>query len=216
MTYYDILGVDSKASLADIKKAFRERALLLHPDTAYALRAALALPTKPVAVVRRVTEAYEVLRDKGRRAAYDGLHSDGGTFKGAERWGNPGRSGEDEFDEWVADWFRRQGFGPAAEEEFQEERRQAQRMAAAAAWEAEKAEARVNKERGERLRARADVARAARHARVLRRFWHTSSGLVWQDAAVLALLTSSVVGAACLWPPLRPPDAEPALDTSED
>ena len=34
MTYYDTLGVDSKASLADIKKAFRERALLLHPDTA--------------------------------------------------------------------------------------------------------------------------------------------------------------------------------------
>ena len=36
-------------------------------------------------------------------------------------------------------------FGPAAEEEFREERRQAQRMAAAAAWEAEKADARVNK-----------------------------------------------------------------------
>ena len=36
-------------------------------------------------------------------------------------------------------------FGPAAEEEFREERREAQRMAAAAAWEAEKADARVNK-----------------------------------------------------------------------
>ena len=33
MTYYDILGVNSKASVEDIKKAFRERALLLHPDT---------------------------------------------------------------------------------------------------------------------------------------------------------------------------------------
>ena len=37
-----------------------------------------------------------------------------------------------------------------------------------------------------------------------------------QDAAVLALLASSVVGAACLWPPLRQPAADPALDSRED
>lgn len=71
-------------------------------------------------------------------------------------------------------------------------------------------------ERGERLRARAEAARAVRHARVLRRFWHTSGGLIWQDAAVLALLASSVAGAACLWPPLREPPAEAALEVSED
>ena len=37
-----------------------------------------------------------------------------------------------------------------------------------------------------------------------------------QDAAVLALLASSVVGAACLWPPLRQPAADPAVESSED
>jgi hypothetical protein len=41
MSYYDILGVDSKASLGEIKKAFRERALRLHPDTACVLPAFL-------------------------------------------------------------------------------------------------------------------------------------------------------------------------------
>ena len=35
-------------------------------------------------------------------------------------------------------------------------------------------------ERFERVRWRAKQARAARHARVLSRFWHTSQGLIWQ------------------------------------
>lgn len=50
--------------------------------------------------------AGQVLRDKERRAAYDGLQRDGLSFKtGAERW----RPGEDDFDDFFADWFRRQG-----------------------------------------------------------------------------------------------------------
>ena len=53
--------------------------------------------------------AGQVLRDKERRAAYDGLQSDGLNFKpGAERW----RPGEDDFDDFFADWFRRQGCEP--------------------------------------------------------------------------------------------------------
>ncbi len=48
MSYYDILGVDSKASLGEIKKAFRERALRLHPDTACALPAISAGNVVPV------------------------------------------------------------------------------------------------------------------------------------------------------------------------
>ena len=38
----------------------------------------------------------------------------------------------------------------------------------------------AGQERFERVRWRAKQARAARHARVLSRFWHTSQGLIWQ------------------------------------
>ena len=47
-------------------------------------------------------------------------------------------------------------------------------------------------ERFERQRWRTKNARAARHARVLQRFWHTSSGLVWQDGLVAAMLLVSL------------------------
>ena len=32
LSYYDLLNVDARASTAEIKKAFRERAKELHPD----------------------------------------------------------------------------------------------------------------------------------------------------------------------------------------
>ena len=50
----------------------------------------------------------------------------------------------------------------------------------------------VLQERFERQRWRTKNARAARHARVLQRFWHTSSGLVWQDGLVAAMLLASL------------------------
>ncbi len=50
-----------------------------------------------------------MLRDNGRRAAYDGLHTDGPDFTGAGRW-----RGEADIDEWFAEWFKRQGWAPPA------------------------------------------------------------------------------------------------------
>lgn len=37
VTYYDVLGIQSDASLAEIKKAYRKKALDHHPDTTYTL-----------------------------------------------------------------------------------------------------------------------------------------------------------------------------------
>jgi molecular chaperone DnaJ len=62
--YYDILGVSRDASSDEIKKAFRRLARDTHPD---------ANPDDPGAEARfrEIAEAYEVLSDARRRAAYD-------------------------------------------------------------------------------------------------------------------------------------------------
>lgn len=54
-----------------------------------------------------------------------------------------------------------------------------------------------------------------RHAQILRRFWHTKQGLVWQDALVVAMLGMSLgltaiqmrPGAAAADPQQGSPDA---------
>ena len=61
--HYAALGLGSAASLADIKKAFRQKASQFHPDRN-------ASPEAP-ARFRAVQEAYEVLSDPARRQAYD-------------------------------------------------------------------------------------------------------------------------------------------------
>lgn len=61
--HYAALGLNSAATLADIKKAFRQLAALHHPDRNPAPDAA--------ARFRAVQQAYEVLGDTARREAYD-------------------------------------------------------------------------------------------------------------------------------------------------
>lgn len=61
--HYLALGVSSGASLADIKKAYRQQAALHHPDRSTAPDAA--------ARFRIVQEAYDVLGDEARRETYD-------------------------------------------------------------------------------------------------------------------------------------------------
>ena len=62
--YYEALGVDRKASDADIKKAYRKLAMQYHPDRN---------PDNPEAEAKfkELSEAYDVLRDDQKRAAYD-------------------------------------------------------------------------------------------------------------------------------------------------
>lgn len=61
--HYTSLGLNSAATLADIKKAFRQQASFWHPDKNPA-------PQAP-ARFRAVQQAYEVLSDADKRQAYD-------------------------------------------------------------------------------------------------------------------------------------------------
>jgi len=61
--YYQVLGVERAASEEAIKKAFRRLARKHHPDVSKAADAQ--------ARMQELNEAYEVLRDKEKRAAYD-------------------------------------------------------------------------------------------------------------------------------------------------
>lgn len=62
--YYQVLGVSRDASEADIKKAYRRLAMEYHPDRNNGDKAAEEK-------FKALTEAYEVLRDPEKRAAYD-------------------------------------------------------------------------------------------------------------------------------------------------
>ena len=78
--YYDILGVDKGADAKTMKSAFRKKAMECHPDRH---------PDDPNAQARfqELNEAYGILSDDQKRAAYDRMgHSafeQGGGFGGA-------------------------------------------------------------------------------------------------------------------------------------
>ena len=61
--HYAALGLAASASLADIKKSFRQKAAQYHPDRN-------SDPNAPERF-RAVQEAYEVLSDDAKREAYD-------------------------------------------------------------------------------------------------------------------------------------------------
>ena len=62
-TYYDVLGVDPKASPYQIRKAYKQRVKLVHPDVVHDDRA--------LRKVKLLNRAYAVLRHSDRRHAYD-------------------------------------------------------------------------------------------------------------------------------------------------
>jgi molecular chaperone DnaJ len=62
--YYEVLGVQRSASAAELKAAYRKLAMRHHPDRNPADKAAEQR-------FKEINEAYEILKDEQRRAAYD-------------------------------------------------------------------------------------------------------------------------------------------------
>jgi curved DNA-binding protein len=91
--YYEVLGVTRSADAAEVKRAYRKLARKYHPDVSKEKNA----ETK----FKEVQEAYEVLRDTDKRAAYDQLGRDyrpGQQFRPppdwSQRFGHPGSQGQ--------------------------------------------------------------------------------------------------------------------------
>jgi molecular chaperone DnaJ len=97
--YYDLLGIDRLASPEEIKKAYRRLAHQFHPDKN---------PEDPVAEehFKRINEAYEILQDVHKRAAYDRRGAAmGGRGFGGFRQPEDFSFRADSFDDFVGELF---------------------------------------------------------------------------------------------------------------
>ena len=107
--YYEVLGVDKKASADEIKRAYRRMAIKYHPDKNPGDKEAEAK-------FKECAEAYEVLSDAEKRQRYDqfgheGLRGTGMHDYSRMRWQDIGSIFEDMFgfDDFFGDIFGGRG-----------------------------------------------------------------------------------------------------------
>jgi curved DNA-binding protein len=113
--YYQTLGVARDATVDEIKKAFRKLARKYHPD--------LSKEAGAEARMKEINEAYAVLSDPEKRAAYDALgrgYQPGQDFRPPPDWdtnfefSGPGFGGAEaaDFSDFFAELFGRMGGRP--------------------------------------------------------------------------------------------------------
>ena len=100
--YYDVLGASKGASAEELKKAYRTKAKELHPDRN-------SDNPNAEAQFKEVNEAYDVLKDADKKAAYDRYgHAafEGGVGGGGgQRGGFRGGAGQGDFSSAFSDVF---------------------------------------------------------------------------------------------------------------
>lgn len=89
--YYDILGISKSASTAEIKKAYRKKALEYHPDKNSG-------DEKAEEMFKKSAEAYEVLSNPDKRSRYDQYGHQ--AFDGSGGFGGGGMNMEDIFSQF--------------------------------------------------------------------------------------------------------------------
>ncbi len=105
--YYKTLGISKGASASEVKKAFLKQAKQYHPDKNSG-------DANAEQKFKEINEAYEILKDDQKRAAYDQMgHSafqqaggaSAGGFNGGRRGGHPGMDPNDIFGDFFSDFM---------------------------------------------------------------------------------------------------------------
>jgi molecular chaperone DnaJ len=97
--YYDLLGINKTASADEIKKSYRKLAMKYHPDRNQGDKEAEKK-------FKEINEAYEVLKDDQKRAAYDrGGHAAFEHGGGGGAWGAGNNGNFDDFSDIFGNIF---------------------------------------------------------------------------------------------------------------
>ena len=87
--YYGIIGVGTKASSEEIKRAYRDQCFILHPDRMEGVPE--SAKKRAEGQLKKINQAYDVLKDPQSRQQYDSCRS-AGNGRTSQNNGNTGTS----------------------------------------------------------------------------------------------------------------------------